>query len=215
MLIRVSLHQDYNIFPCTSCQKGVRSTSKAIECDLCLQWTHLACTSDISLDKYNSSDKIPFVCNQCALIDLPNIFPDQASDDNIIQDNDSYVEAQPQFDCFQQKGLHFIHINARSLLPKIDELSLLAKSTNVAVMAITESWLDETIPDSEIAIPGYILERKDRNREGGGVCMFIRDNLAFNRRNDLISEDQIYDVTCSSSSCLHKCHMRMTDNHVH
>ena len=75
--------------------------------------------------------------------------------------------------CFKSKGLHFIHLNARSLLPKISELRLLAAKTKAAVIAISESWLDQTVGDGEIYIDGYCLERKDRNRNGGGVCLYI------------------------------------------
>ena len=47
------------------------------------------------------------------------------------------------FQHFSKKGLHFIHLNIRSLLPKLDELILLATKTNAAVIGITESWLDD------------------------------------------------------------------------
>ena len=34
-------------------------------------------------------------------------------------------------------------------------------------------------------IPGYIIHRRDRNRNGGGVCIYIKSDLAFNPRPDL------------------------------
>ena len=90
-----------------------------------------------------------------------------------------------QFKCFKKRGLHFLHLNARSILPKIDHLHNLATNTNAAVIAITETWLDDTVTDGEVGIPGYVLERRDRNREGGGVGLYIRNDIAFNRRDDL------------------------------
>lgn len=48
------------------------------------------------------------------------------------------------------KGLNFVHVNARSLLPKLDELRDLASKTKLAVIGITESWLDDLISDAEI-----------------------------------------------------------------
>lgn len=33
------------------------------------------------------------------------------------------------------------------------------------------------------------MERRDRNREGGGVCVFVRDDIAFNVREDLNHQD--------------------------
>ena len=69
----------------------------------------------------------------------------------------------PEFyDVFKKKGLHFLHLNARSLLPKIDQVKHLATSTQAAVIGVTETWLNSTVLDSEICIPGYLTERKDR-----------------------------------------------------
>ena len=54
------------------------------------------------------------------------------------------------------------------------------------ILAINESKIDESIPDNEISIPGYNLIRKDRNRAGGGVVLYIRDNIPFSDRKDLV-----------------------------
>ncbi|CAC5366846.1 unnamed protein product [Mytilus coruscus] len=86
------------------------------------------------------------------------------------------------FKCFQ-KGMHFIHLNARSLLTKIPELQTIAFKTKAAVISVTETWFDETITNTEANIPGYTILRKDRNRCGGGVCMYIKENLAFTPMN--------------------------------
>ena len=95
-------------------------------------------------------------------------------------------EAQDdQFDCFKRRGLHFIHLNTRSLPPKISELRLLARKTSAAVIAISESWMDHSVTDSEISIEGYSALRNDRNRHGGGVCVYIKNDIAFNPRLDL------------------------------
>ena len=44
--------------------------------------------------------------------------------------------------------------------------------------------LDDSICDSEVHIPGYVLVRKDRNHQGGGVGIFIKNSLTFNVRSD-------------------------------
>ena len=36
-----------------------------------------------------------------------------------------------------------------------------------------------SVTNSEVQIEGYTAIRKDRNRNGGGVCSYIRDDLAF------------------------------------
>ena len=42
--------------------------------------------------------------------------------------------------------------------------------------------------DGEISIPGFNLIRKDRNRAGGVVVLYIRDNLSYLDRNDLVPD---------------------------
>ena len=75
---------------------------------------------------------------------------------------------------FKKRGMHFIHLNVRSLLPKIDQICLIAKETNPACLIISETWLDNSVFDSEITIPNYVVCRNDRNRHGGGVCVYVR-----------------------------------------
>ena len=88
-----------------------------------------------------------------------------------------------EWDVFNAWGLHFIHININSLLPKIEELRRIACLSNAAVIGISESKLDNSIFDSEIEIDGYNILRFDRNRHGGGVACYVRNDLSFTKRN--------------------------------
>ena len=54
------------------------------------------------------------------------------------------------------------------------------------MLAINESKLDDTISDTEVYIPGYIIIRKDRSRSGGGVALYFRKNLSYTNRTDLV-----------------------------
>ena len=78
---------------------------------------------------------------------------------------------------FRSKGIHLIHLNVNSLLPKIDEIRYIVECTKATVIAITESQLNESIFQSGIKIGNYDLLRCDRNRNGGGVVCYIRSNL--------------------------------------
>ena len=64
-----------------------------------------------------------------------------------------------KFDVFNCKELHFIHLTIDSLLHKIDELHYAAKSSNAAVIGVSETQLDNIIYDSEVAIDGYNLSQ--------------------------------------------------------
>ena len=85
-----------------------------------------------------------------------------------------------EWNIFKSRGLHFIHLNINSLLPKIEELCIIAKSTNVTIIGISESKLDESVLEPEIEIDDYKILQCDRNRQGGGVACYIRNGLNYN-----------------------------------
>ena len=73
-------------------------------------------------------------------------------------------------------------MNINSLLKHIDELRVLLADSSIDILAINESKIDDSIPDNEINIVGYIMVRNDRNRYGGGVVLYIRDTISFSER---------------------------------
>ncbi|KAK3541833.1 hypothetical protein QTP86_006052 [Hemibagrus guttatus] len=79
-----------------------------------------------------------------------------------------------------------IHLaNLRSLPNKMDELLLLSRTnkdfSNSAALCFTESWLNDTILDNALNLPGFQLFRADRVAEsvgksrGGGTCFYINE----------------------------------------
>ena len=76
--------------------------------------------------------------------------------------------------------MEYIHLNINSLLPKIEELCIIAKSTYAAIIGISESKLDEYVLEPEIEIDDYKILRCDRNRQRGGVACYIRSDLSYN-----------------------------------
>ena len=88
-----------------------------------------------------------------------------------------------EWNIFKTKDLHLMDLNINSLLPKIDELRHMARLSNAAVIGICESKLDKSITNSEILIDNYDLLRCDRNRNGGGVACYIRNNLSHTQNN--------------------------------
>ncbi len=69
--------------------------------------------------------------------------------------------------------------NVRSLCNKIDELESRMSQLKPDVAVLTESWLDENVPDSSISINDYSIARKDRNRFGGGLIIYVSSLLQF------------------------------------
>ena len=71
----------------------------------------------------------------------------------------------------QARGFKIASLNIASLPAHIDELRLLMADKNLDVLAINETRLSDSIDDSCIHIQGYDIVRRDRNRNGGGVCL--------------------------------------------
>ena len=68
-------------------------------------------------------------------------------------------------------------LNINSLRNKFQALAKLIHG-NVDIMIITETKLDHTFPEKQFLIPGYKKPyRKDRNRNGGGVLIYIREDI--------------------------------------
>ena len=87
------------------------------------------------------------------------------------------------WELLKTRGLHFCHLNINSLLSKIDELRDIINYIRPAILGITESKLDSSVTNAEVNINGYSIIRNDRNRNGGGVACYIRNDLCFNIKN--------------------------------
>ncbi|XP_066020848.1 uncharacterized protein [Pocillopora verrucosa] len=96
-----------------------------------------------------------------------------------------------------KRGFKLASLNINSLSVHIDELRILLSDRPIDILAINETKLDDTIGDNEIHISGYESIRRDRStngRSGGGVCFFIRSEINYSVRSDLICE-QIESLT--------------------
>ena len=176
---------------CGICEYNTKTNDRVLSCKECDTKVHKRCGKIILTNSY--------ICNICSFRFLPfvNIF--DVDFNNIINcarsnnrthnvDISNNFNAE-RFECFKKKGLHILHANARSIFHKLPELNLIAKESNAAIIAITETWLDVTYTDASVNIEGYNLVRRDREGHAGGVCAYIREDLAFNNRSDLNNLD--------------------------
>ena len=46
------------------------------------------------------------------------------------------------------------------------------------MLIISETILDESFPSMQFNIDGYNIFRSDRNAKGGGILMYVRDDIA-------------------------------------
>ncbi|XDV11531.1 hypothetical protein PO909_000447 [Leuciscus waleckii] len=87
-----------------------------------------------------------------------------------------------------KKGLVLAHLNICSLRNKVHEIINIC-SNGIHVLALSETHLDCSFDNSQLAVEGYRLFRKDRNQNGGGVAFYISENIAVTLREDLMGSD--------------------------
>ena len=74
------------------------------------------------------------------------------------------------------------HLNARSLNKNIIELKSILDNTDFDAVSISESWLRSNTPKDRFEINGYNIFRNDRkNKRGGGVCLYVREEYQCKR----------------------------------
>ena len=56
-------------------------------------------------------------------------------------------------------------------------MHLLVANTKPHLIGLVETWLSDSIDTQELEIHNYKLYRKDRDRYGGGVAVFVRDTV--------------------------------------
>lgn len=83
-------------------------------------------------------------------------------------------------------NLTVAHFNAQSLCPsnrayKLDELVAVFRNASLDIICVTETWLDSTISDQAVKIPGYTICRSDRpyGSRGGGIAMFVAEGIKY------------------------------------
>ena len=76
------------------------------------------------------------------------------------------------------KGLKIIHLNIRSLVPKIDLLRTWVYLHKPKIITLSETFLNNDILDNEISIRNYILYRADRATRHGGVAIYVSTDIA-------------------------------------
>ena len=69
------------------------------------------------------------------------------------------------------------HLSINSIKNKFELLSLLIGS-KIDISLISETKIERTFPTSQFLMSGYSnVNRLDRNDKGGGIVLFVKDNL--------------------------------------
>ena len=173
LLVLLAGDIEYNSGPgviCTGCSNQIKRNQLKGRCQNCKLCFHGKCLKD------NFNDSL--VCN--------TYYIQQSNDEQQQQNgNDCYDELRSYT---LKKGLKILHQYVNGLLSKISLICALCdiQNKNIHFLGITESKLNSSILDTKIQINGHVGIRENRkSRSGGGVLVYIRDDLNFQRRTDL------------------------------
>ena len=111
---------------------------------------------------------------------------DESLDNCIISNNASsdFLTSLNSVPC--KKGYKMAFLNVVSLPKNIDEIRHSMTNKYIDLIAFNETRLDSNINDNMVHINNYDLIRKDRSRNGGGVCIFLHNSINYKIRHDLI-----------------------------
>ena len=78
-----------------------------------------------------------------------------------------------------------VHYNIQSINHKIDLIG--SELRNFNIICLTETWLNHNISSDSASIDNFKLFRRDRQADnpGGGICVYVNDNIYSRRRADL------------------------------
>ena len=67
----------------------------------------------------------------------------------------------------------------------MDKINILIHQNSFAILAISETWLSDKIPNKLLNIPGFNVYRKDRPSHCGDVLIYIKEALPYTYCPDL------------------------------
>ena len=182
------------VYPCGTCDQPATWQERGIVCDTCNQWYHISCQwmqaksylehandSAIAWDcimcncpNYSTCYSLVFsTSNQFSL--LSNTFINCTTPGDIKPLKKWKTQKKKEQDVSNMKTIRILNINFQSIKNKQGELINLIDSTKPDVIFGTETWLDPSIKDAQFFQEGYNIYRNDRNLNGGGVLIGVKD----------------------------------------
>ena len=100
---------------------------------------------------------------------------------------------------FDNNNFSILHINARSLTNKLDDVSHFVQSLAIkfTCIVVSETWFDSNTV--MVDLPDYTCYSVNRtSKVGGGIAIYVDSSLCFNSRTDLTVDkfDSDIDIAC-------------------
>jgi len=138
---------------------------RGIFCEVCYQWFHTRCInmSNPEYQRLSLSDE-----GRCCHDSFKGAFPFNIT--YLSDASDTSSRFSVSHDPSPVGHCSIFYSNCRSLFPKMDHLRTIAASSSPSVIALCETWLDESVQDTVLFMPTYHLVRRDRNRHVEVYC---------------------------------------------
>ena len=102
---------------------------------------------------------------------------------------DHYIIKELEEIC-KQRGLSLVHQNIRGLQSNSENLCAVVDNHNIDIITLSETHLTNSEPRDLYSIDGYELITLNRSEgKGGGVCIYIKEGINWERREDLESKN--------------------------
>ena len=148
-----------------------------------------------------------FTCSDCFFYELSFRNCHLPVDNLLINFNyENFVDFNPYLEMLNN---HFnwisnTHLNTQSLLWTFDDFEAMLDTYEFNVIALTETWLrDYEHLINHVQISGYNLKYNNRftGQCGGGVGMYIKDNMNYKHRQVIIKIDKSVEHPWSFRHC--------------
>ena len=196
-------------YPCGICSAAVKQRDPAVCCDQCGNWVHNRC-SGFSAHIYDQMKDTSgmWICPSCG---MPSFSSSLFGSSSIISTSNSFSALDPDH-CSSSNVPAFVPTRAstpnKSKNPKYknpDKIKVLCINTNSVrgksllldevifeqdpdIILCQETKLDPSVYNSELFPSSFMVFRKDRTLDGGGVCIAVKSSLLATECHDLQSD---------------------------
>lgn len=131
-----------------------------------------------------NNPSVDWICSFCALPKFSDSFFSTFNSSTHESASDTKLDLSSQPSDLKlirnenRKECIIANLNVNSLPSKFEEIKEWLTNRAFDILSIQETKIDRSFPNSQFYVNGYKLFRRDRTKGGGGLAVFIRDNIA-------------------------------------
>ena len=150
--------------------KPVNVNQKRFLCDTCDRWYHTKCEgiNDPLYSRLSKSSNL-WSCANCALPKFDSLFIESIQPTSAVASPTSLV--------FSHSSFNITNLNVHSFMGHLEQVTEFVSTHSPDILAMSETWLDSSVEDLLLEIPGFNIHRKYRHCHGGGVAIYTNVTL--------------------------------------